>query len=388
MNMNTNKKILLFFVLAVGLLMVDSLCAQKNKNLDSIIIAAGSEIYENPDHVIQIGQKIVKEAENNIDYKIKGYKLISDAYSSKRDYEKSLEYLIKASELLDLSNDKLLKIIIINKTGIQYHQLKVYDKAIQYLDQAEHLISDYPNKDSIHTELGKNYIVRGFIYKEKLSCAIAISYMDRGLVELRKSKNKPETATKISIAIYNKGNCYLLMHKNKLALENFQEAAKIAKDANAKSLEAFALKGCAKVYTLQGNNSEAIEALNIALNLSSDVNDLILNQEVFKGLAENYLALNQWEQFKVNHKKFIDVQKLIKDRERTSVNESLEAKEIELKAKQSELSKKFCYLLLFLSFVFVLIVLFFYVMIKRKSKEIETIKTQISVLQNKKTKDA
>jgi tetratricopeptide (TPR) repeat protein len=386
--MSTRKKIFLFFVLAIGFLMAGPLCAQKNKNLDSILDAAGNEIYENPDHAIDVGQKVLKESEDNVDYKIKAYKLISDAYSSKRDYEKSLEYLIKASELLGQSNDKLLKIIIVNKTGIQYHQLKVYDKAIQYLDQAEHLIADYPNKDSIHTELGKNYIVRGFIYKEKLSCAIAISFIDRGIAELRKSKNKGDISTKLSIAIYNKGNCYLLMHKNKQALENYQEAAKIAKEANAKSLEAFALKGSAKVYTLEGKNSEAIDALNKALNLSSEVNDLILNQEIFKGLAENYLALNQWEQFKVNHKKFIDVQELIKDRERTSVSESLEVKEAELKLKQSDLSKKFCYSLLFLFFLLALIVLLFYVMIKRKRKEIETIKSQISILQNKKVKDA
>lgn len=385
--MDTKKKIGLFFILVVGLLTADFGYSQNYKNLDSVITAAGNEIYINPDLAIKIGQKVVKQAEDNVDYKIKAYKLISDAYSAKRDYEKALEYLINASELLDESNDKLLKITIVNKTGIQYHQLKVYDKAIQYLDQAEQLITEYPNKDSIHSELGKNYIVRGFIYKEKLSCAIAIAYMDRGIAELKKSKDKSGAAPKISIAIYNKGNCYLLMYNNKLALESFKESAKLAKEVNAKSLEAFALKGSAKVYTLEGNNLEAIKALNEALNLSSEVNDLILNQEIYKGLAENYLAINQWEQFKINQGKFIDVQRLIKDRERTSVGESLGVKEVELTAKRAELSNKFYYLLLFLFLVLTLIVLFFYVIIKRKRKEIETIKNQIYVLQNKKAKD-
>ncbi|MES2411754.1 MAG: tetratricopeptide repeat protein [Bacteroidota bacterium] len=382
-----SNKYILFFVLAVGLLTADVLYAQNYKNLDSVITAAGNEIYENPDHAIKVGQSVVKQSENNIDYKIKGYKLISDAYSSKRDYEKSLEYLIKASALLDDSKDKLLKITIINKTGIQYHQLKVYDKAIQYLDQAEHLIGDYPNKDSIHTELGKNYIVRGFIYKEKLSCAVAIAFIDRGIAELRKSKDKSDSSTKISIAIYNKGNCYLLLHKPELALENFLEAAKIAHEVNAKSLEAFALKGSAKVYTLQGNNLEAISALNQALQLSAEVNDLILNQEIYKGLAENYLAINQWEQFKYNQGKYIDIKRLIKDRERISVGESLDSKEVELAVKRGELTNKFYYLLLTLFFLLTLIVLFFYIINKRKGKEIGAIKSQIYILQNKKGKD-
>lgn len=386
--MNTLKKIALFFVLAVGLLTADAVYSQHYKNLDSVLIATGNEIYVNPDHAIKVGKGIVKQAEDNVDYKIKAYKLISDAYSAKRDYEKSLEYLIYASELLDQSSDELLKITIINKTGIQYHQLKVYDKAIQYLDQAEQLITEYPNKDSVHTELGKNYIVRGFIYKEKLSCAIAIAFIDRGIAELKKSKDQTGVASKISIAIYNKGNCYLLMHKNPLALQNFKESAKLAHEVNAKSLEAFALKGSARVYTLEGNNNEAIKALNEALNLSSEVNDLILNQEIYKGLAENYLAINQWSQFKIYQGKFIDVQRLIKDRERNSVGESLGAKEVELQSKTAELSGKFYYLLLFLFLLLTLIVLFFYVIIKRKGKEIEAIKNQISVLQNKKGKEA
>ena len=364
-----------------------SFYAQNYRKLDSIINVAGNEIYVNPDHVIEVGQTIVKSAGDNVNYKIKGYKLVSDAYSSKRDYEKSLEYLIKASELLDQSNDDLLKITIVNKTGIQYHQLKVYDKAIQHLDQAEQLIADYPNKDSIHSELGKNFIVRGFIYKEKLSCAIAIAFIDRGIAQLLKSKDKADAATKISIAIYNKGNCYLLLNDNKKALENFQQSAKLAQEVNAKSLEAFALKGSAKVYALEGKNSDAINALNKAVELSSEVNDLILNQEIYRGLAENYLAINEWDKYKINQGKFIEIQKLIKDRERNSVSESLDVKEVELKIKQEDSSKKFYYLVLLLFVILSLGIFFFYVIIKRKRKEVEAIKNQIFVLQNKKAKE-
>lgn len=336
----------------------------------------------NPDEVVKNGQLIVKEAKD-VDYKIKGYKLLSDAYSAKRDYEKALEYLIKATELLNLSKDKLLKINIINKTGIQYHQLKVFDKSIQYLDQAEQLISEYPIKDSIYVELGKNYVIRGFIYKEKLSCPIAIAYIDRGIAEFKKSK-QPDVDSKISIAVYNKGNCYILMNNNRLALENFQEAARLAKKQDAKSLEAFALKGSAKVYALEGKNNEAIQVLNKALHLSSEVNDLILNQEIYKGISESYLVMGDWSEFRTNQSKFIETQKLIRDKERVSVSESLRVKESELKEKKAELSKNFYWVLLIMIVVLFLIILFFYIIAKRKDKEIEAIKEQIVSLQNKK----
>jgi tetratricopeptide (TPR) repeat protein len=384
--MDNNKNIKVFCLLVISLLMTNMLFSQNQKKLDSIIRTTSNHIYVNPDEAIKTGQTLLKDAKDNVDYKIKAYKLISDAYSSKRDYKKSLEYLIKATELLDFSNDKMLKINITNKTGIQYHQLKVYDKAIQYLDQAEQLISEYPYKDSIHMELGKNYVVRGFIYKEKLSCTVAITYIDRGIDEFKKSKQSDKNA-KISIAIYNKGNCYLLLNNNKLALENFQEAARIAKEVNAKSLEAFALKGSAKVYTLEGKNTEAIQALNKALSLSSEVNDLILYQEIYKGLSENYLAVNDWEQFRSNQSKFIENQNLIRDRERISVSESLRVKESELKIKREGLSKKFYSSIIILSVVLVLVVLFFYIIFKRKNKEIEAVKNQIIILQSKKGKE-
>jgi tetratricopeptide (TPR) repeat protein len=383
--MRVNRNILWFCLLVVGLLTAPSFYAQNHKKIDIIIKEASSDIYTNPDKVIKVGEMIVKQSEKDVDYKIKGYKLIADAYSSKRDYEKSLAYVIKANDLLNLSQDELLKIIILNKMGIQYHQLKIYDKAIQYLDQAEQLIMEYPIKDSIHTELGKNYVVRGFIYKEKLSCAIAVAFLDRGIAELVKSNLKADNS-KISIAEYNKGNCYLLMSNNKLARENFEKAIASAKIVSAKSLQAFALKGLAKVYTLDGNYASAIKALKEALFISADVDDLILNQEIYNGLAENYLALNDWEEFKVYHTKYNATQKLIKDHERVSVSESLGVKEGELKTKLNDLTSKFYYLLLGLSILLILIVLFFYILIKRKQKDIETVKNQIFLLQNQKEK--
>ena len=159
-----NKK---SFILVILLLLSTrySVFAQDQKKLEQLIKTSNVEMYENPEKVISTGLKIIQLSKNNIDLKIKAYKLVSDGYSSKREYQKSLKYLIKALELLPKSEDKLLKISIDTKAGIQYHQLKIYDKAIEYLDQSEHLMREYPIQDSIRGYLGRNYIVRGFIYK-------------------------------------------------------------------------------------------------------------------------------------------------------------------------------------------------------------------------------
>jgi tetratricopeptide (TPR) repeat protein len=374
-----------YFIFVFSLLLTTFLYAQNSKNCDNIYNNAGAEIYSNPDKVIKIGESIVNESGDNIDCKIKGYKLICDAYTSKRNYEKTLEYLNKATGLLRLSNNALLKIAILNKQGIIYHQLKIYDKAIQYLDQAEQAIMEYPIKDSIHNDLGKNFIVRGFIYKEEFNCEIAINFFDRGISELLKVKSKPAYNI-ISIAKYNKGNCYILLSNNQLAIENFNQSYLAAKMLDAKSLQAFANKGIAQVYTLEGNYDGAIAKLNEALLLSNEVKDLVLNQEIYKGLSENYLATSQWEKFNIYHSKYQSIQKLIKESERKSISESLDLKKIEITKKLTEETSKINLYLLTLFLGLLLLVFFFSIIIKKKRKDIVLIKSKINLLQLKKMK--
>lgn len=376
-----NSISVIFFTVIILLIMTLPTCAQNKKRLDSIVKSASNQMYINPDNVIKSGAILLKEAGKNYDYKIMGFKLISDGYSAKRDYEKSLEYVMKANQLLSYSNDQLLKISTLNKVGIQYHQLKIYDKAIEYLDQSEHLMMEYPIPDSIRTYLGRNYIVRGFIYKEKFNCEIAIDFFDRGIIELQKTHTKIVNSA-ISIAKYNKGNCYILMLNNKMAKQNFEEAIQYAKDINALSLQAFALKGLAQVYTLEGNYQLAIQTLNNAILLSSSVDDLILNQEIYKGFSENYLAINKWEEFKKYQNNFLSTQKLIKDRERKSVSESLNLKDESLKLELKNEISKYYYKFIAAAFVIIFLVIAFVLFIKNKVKKIRQLRSEIQSLQN------
>ena len=373
---------LLFFTL--GFFSNQYLYAQSSKKIDSIIKASAQEIYRNPKKVIVIGENIVNFAGNNIDLKIRGYKLISDAYSSSRDYQKSLEYLIKANELLPKSNDELLKVMVITKAGVQYHQLKIYDKAIQYLDQAEQLCLQYQDRDSVRTSLGINYIVRGFIYKEKLNCDIAIAFFDRGIKEISQSKNINESASKLSIAKYNKGNCYILMSDNNLAIKSFLEAIMHAKQVNALSLQAFAKKGLAQVYTIEGKYKQAIELLLDAEKISSTVNDLVLNQEIYKGLSENYLAINEWNNYQDYHSRYIDTQTKLKDNERKSISDLLNEKQIEVIKKLKSSVSNYMFGIVFLTITSLFAVVFVIIYSRKSKKAINKLRAEINNLQNDK----
>ena len=370
-----NKK---SFILVILLLLSTrySVFAQDQKKLEQLIKTANVEMYENPEKVISTGLKIIQLSKNNIDLKIKAYKLVSDGYSSKREYQKSLKYLIKALELLPKSEDKLLKISIDTKAGIQYHQLNIYQSAITYLDRAEKMCLEYPVKDSVSSFLGVNYVVRGFIYKEKLNCDIAISFFDKGIKELS-SKNKiNENATRISIAKYNKGNCYLLLEENALAEKCFKEAFTSAKKVNAKSLEAFALKGIAQIHTLNGTYDEAISELNQAYSISKKVNDLVLNQEIYLGLSENYLAINQPEKYKEYQQKLMQTQTKLKENERASIENLLQENYNNIvKKTKSDLSNFWIFVFLALTISIPLIAL---IINKKTNNNIKELKANIN----------
>lgn len=299
------------------------LYAQNKKHLDSLIKASTLEIYENPDKAIATGKSIFEDPKNNAKNKIRGLMLISDGYSSKRDYQKSLEYVLKANQLAVPLNEDLLKIRILFKLAAQYEHLKIYDKAINFLDESEQLILAFPVRDSVQFLLGNNYVIRGFIYKEQLNCDIAINFFEKGIKQYE-GFDESITSANLSITYYNIGNCYTLMAKNEEAKSSFAKSISVAKKVNAKSLEAFSLKGLAEVYTLEGNYNEAIKALQEALIISKSVGDLVLNQGIYKGLSENYLAINQWEKYRIYHLNYLKTQLEVKESERKSISISLD----------------------------------------------------------------
>jgi len=370
-----NKKSFILVILVI-LSNLYSVSAQDQKKLEKLIKKSNLEMYENPEKVISTGLKIIQLSKNNIDLKIKAYKLVSDGYSSKREYQKSLKYVIKALELLPNSEDNLLKISINTKAGIQYHQLNIYQSAINYLDRAEKMCLEYPVRDSVSSFLGVNYVVRGFIYKEKLNCDIAISFFDKGIKELSSNNKINVNATRISIAKYNKGNCYLLLEENALAEKCFKEASISAKNANAKSLEAFALKGIAQIHTLNGTYDEAIYALNQAYSIAKKVNDLVLNQEIYLGLSENYLAINQPEKYKEYQKKLMQTQTKLKENERASIENLLQENYNNLENKtKSDLSNFWILVFLVLAISIPLIAL---IINKKTNTNIKELKANIN----------
>ncbi|WP_179354664.1 tetratricopeptide repeat protein [Winogradskyella vidalii] len=292
------------------------------KDIDSLLTAYTTIVYEDPQTGIDFGLAVYNDTSQPVQTTIKALMLVSLAYTSQRDYQNALDYTLKAIDLSEqVDNNPLLKINILLRSGVLYQQLKIFDKSIEVLDKAQQLCLAYPNQKEVATELGNIYLVKGFIYKDNLNCDIALSFFDKGIAQY---VDREGYRGNMSIAYYNKGNCYTLLSQYGNAKNSFYKAIELAKLYKANSLISFGQKGLAEVYTLEGRYQEAIDLLQIALEQSRSVGDVILEQGIYKGLFENYLALNQWEDYQKNYDLFLNTQLVIKESERNSVSNSID----------------------------------------------------------------
>lgn len=311
-----------FFSILIGILLVGQLCFSQ-KNTDSILGQANKLVYENPDEAIEIALQVFNDKETSVKHKVTSLLAISIAYSSKRDYEKSLDYILKIEDFLPKMESEIQKMIVLNRTGALYQDLKIYDKAIDYLDESIKLIQKYPRQDSVQTLLGYNSILRGFIYREQMSCDMALKYFDKAIEAYMNTLHNPIMNANVSICYYNRGNCLLTLNKIDEAELSYLKSVEHAEYIDAPSLIAFGQKGLAEVKTKEGKYRESIGLLQNAVSISENVGDLVLNRGLYDGLSNNYLALGDWENYNIFRTKFLRLQKETKRSERKSINQSL-----------------------------------------------------------------
>lgn len=354
----------------------------QKKDIDSLLTVYTSSVYDDPQASIEFGLSVYKDQSNSVQTTIKALMLVSLAYTSQRDYQNALDYTIKAVELSEqVDNDPVLKINILLRTGVLYQQLKIFDKSMEVLDKAEQLCLVYPNRKEVASILGNIYIVKGFIYKDNLNCDIALVFFDKGISQY---ENREGYRGNMSIAYYNKGNCYTLLSQYGNAKNSFYKAIELAKLYKANSLISFAQKGLAEVYTLEGRYQEAIDLLQTALEQSRNVGDVILEQGIYKGLFENYLALNQWDEYQTNYDLYLKTQLVIKESERNSVSnsidESFKSNSEELQVIKSNFSDYLTLTIIIVIFV-IIGVIFFEL---RNRKIIKSLHNSVKMIQNNK----
>lgn len=309
---------------------------------DSLYDAAIVYVYDQPDKAIEIGNKLFERNKNNPEAQIKTLLLLSNAYGSKRNYEFSLQKAMQAADIAKKLKNPVLEFSILIKIAAQYHSLGVNGKALQILDEADKLYEQSEDKEPLLIDMGSNYAIKGFIYSNQLSCDLANEYFNKA-IQLYLNADGPLVRKRMnhSIISYNKGNCFISLNQLDSAKLSYLESKELVSGYDAKTLQAFPMRGLAEVYTLERKYGEAITELNNAFDLAGSVGDLELNTGIYRGLADNYLALKDWENFQKYDRMYNETFQQLKISERNTINNIIEDHKEELSQKEKSVKTRY-----------------------------------------------
>ena len=290
---------------------------------DSLIQVALENIHQDPDVTIKIAENLLKNTQDT-DEKARYYGLLSTAYIGKRDFESSLEYALKSQDLLHETNNPDTKTKILLSVAIQYQQMELFSKSLELLDDLEKLSSQIDNEIQKHSLLGKANAVRGMIYKSQSNPDLALNKFLIAVKHLQQILPQDKSEANLSVVFYNIGYCYVEIGKSTDAKTAFNQSLKFAKQSKAISLEGFAYKGLSDVYFNEGQHQQSLDLLNLAEQSAKNVGDLLLDEGIYKGKADNFLALNMFDEYQVYNDNYLKTRFVREQNELKSIHNSID----------------------------------------------------------------
>ncbi|HCN50636.1 MAG TPA: hypothetical protein DIT10_16365 [Chryseobacterium sp.] len=360
------------FKITVLLYLFFGIAVESQKISDSALMKkAGLEIYDNPDHTIEIGENLLKK-DNDIKTSIDIYMLLSTANIAKRNFDESLKYILKAKELSEKTNNAKSQASVLISVAIQYQQMELFSKSLETLDEADHYLVKIPeNATEKYIETARSYAIRGMIYKSQSNPEIALEKFWISIQNFEKVPVKKTTYSNMSVVYYNIGYCYLSLDLIDKAQQAFLQSVNYAQRNHAKSLEAFALKGISEVYKQKHKNQAALDLLLKAEELCKNTGDIILNEGIYKEMADNYLAMGKQDLYRVYNKKYLEMSFKRKQNELASINRVIDNHNKETAVKSKKLSSSYQYIRIIsivLASILISILLYFIVKIRRQNK--------------------
>lgn len=361
-------------ILKIGTLLLLFFCIfSKAQNISdsSLLRQARLEIYDNPDNAIKIGKLLLKK-----DYDIKTcidiYMLLSTANIAKRNFDESLKYILKAKELSQKSNDTKSQISVLIAAAIQYQQMELFSKSLETLDEADVYLAKIPaNSSEKYIETARSYAIRGMIYKSQSNSEFALEKFLISIQNFEKVPLKKTTYSNMSVVYYNIGYCYLNLNQIEKAQQAFLQSIEYARRNHAKSLEAFALKGMAELYKQKHENLDALNLLVKAEDLSKNTGDLILNEGIYKEMADNYLAMGKQDSFQLYNKKFLEMRFQRKQNELVSINHVIDDHNKETLIKSEKLKSYYNSIKIISAItgsILIVLLLYFIIKVRRQNK--------------------
>lgn len=346
--------------------------AQNNKEIDSLVTVANSFIFKNPQQTIQIGEEILDRKNISDSYKISSYILIANGYAALNEYEKSIDFAIKANNLSAETKDNVNQIRTLGFIGNQYIRIEMRDEAWHYLDKADKLSQTASLPDSMKYLIGNINLLKGFLYKRSLDCEYAIKHFNKAIVEFKKDEGNGFAVANLGQAYNQKGFCFMSIDKDSAEL-SLQKGLADARKNGAKSLECNALIGLSEIKTSRNEFLSSNQTLDSALLISKEIKQIDMESRIYKLMADNFLALNDFEKHLFYKNLFQSNQSKLTSEAAKSVNELIRKRNEDKQEIYNSTQTQFNWIFSILIFILSAVIISSTYFLFKKSKKIKNL---------------
>ncbi|MCX8524664.1 tetratricopeptide repeat protein [Chryseobacterium formosus] len=296
------------------------------------------------------------------------------------EVKKSIEYALKAEDIVVTSEEHLWQAKVYGFLSSQYRNLGLFDQSKKYVEKAEKAIGKLDNQQVINNM--KGLLMQEKAYHEiefkKYSKAIDLIKKSQNYFDLANNKEFFLTATNLQL----EGQCYFKLGNYEKATVLYDKAKVILDPMPDNFLKGLVYNGIAQVYIATQNFEKAKQYLKTAEEISEKSNYLHLKKEIYTTSQQYYLETKNIKKFEeVTHKKDSTLEKI--DRKTTSfINKEFSELEKKNRASEKNAVKK-NYYLVGIAALFGIVLIFLALRRKRQHVKLKLANEQLVEMQRR-----
>jgi len=258
------------------------------------------------------------------------YHFSGSVYRAGGDYEKALEFDLKALKISEILEDTKLQAKLLNNIGIDFYRLTNYDKALSYFSQAQLIYNQIDDT----LGMGDSYNNIGMIYDDMHKPDSALIFYQNAynlFLEIDRKDAVADVLNNLAGVYYQKAEFDKVL---KYALQSLD----IQKEIGNEHKISYTLINIGVLYFSLGNYSKAIEYELEGIAIAQKIGSLPFIRFGCKNIAEAYSKIGDYEKAYKYHVEYAAANDSIFNKDMvTSMNEMQTKYETEKKEQQIEI---------------------------------------------------
>lgn len=254
-------------------------------------------------------------------------------HQNKFEFEKSLKYYLKASELYENSNNLGALAVVKTNIGEVYRHMRNYQKAIEFTNEALEINKKLENLAGVASS--ENGL--GAIYYDMNELEKAVDYFKSALLYYKLNRE----FTNVALAQNNIGSIYNELEKYPEAIANYKAAMEVFSQLKDSVNYAMCLANVGNVYNIMGDYKHGIDCSSKALEISVRLKDRFNIAACYVFLAEGYQFSGDYKHAFEYQTKLLNLKDTIYDLETNQNIAEMQTKfDTEKKEKENKILKQ------------------------------------------------